>query len=548
MTYAAMKNKLHTAITDKVYLKFKDQDAQHKDTGWLFDFRKIILTPEYSNLIADIFWETYKDSYPFQVGGLETASIPLISAIVTKSLEREKPINGFFIRKSRKKHDLANMIEGNLTDEPVILVDDLINSGKSFMKCFEALDQLQLPVRDMFTLVRFRESTSYYFIKNRNVTLTSLFTLPDFNLDFLESTNSSQLAPYTIDWYFKSKKPNLLHVIPKSAPILDSDKLYVGSDNGYFWALNQIDGTVAWKKKVGWHPKGKAIFSTPALCDDIIYFGAYDGNVYALATDTGATAWMFMEADWIGSSPTIAKDLGLLFIGLEFGLFKKQGGVVALDLKTGKKVWEHITPEMTHCSPAYDSKTKTIAIGSNDAISYLYNAKSGKLKWQHQMAAPIKGKPVYDSERKQVLFPTEDGNLYFFSTQTGEVLHTFKADFALFGIPEISNDHVYVTSADKTLYKINLTTYEKVWSFKTTARILSSPKVIGNYIYIGSNDARLFKIDMQTGKEVAFFQVTERITNKIAYNPVTGKIFLPTFANEVYCLSESTIPTNKNTL
>jgi len=121
-------------------------------------------------------------------------------------------------------------------------------------------------------------------------------------------------------------------------------------------------------------------------------------------------------------------------------------------------------------------------------------------------------------------------------------LHTFKADFALFGIPEIEDKHVYVTSADKKLYKINLSTYEVIWTYQTTARIFSSPKIIDDHVYIGSNDARLFKIDKETGKEVTYFQVTERITNKIAHNPETNKIFLPTFANEIYCLSEITIP------
>jgi len=409
-----LKKHLHEAITERVYLQYGDCDSIHKTTGWIFDFRNIILTPEYSNMIADIFWETYKDSYPFQVGGLETASIPMISAIVTKSKEYGKPINGFFIRKSRKKHGLYNMIEGNLTDDPIVLVDDIINSGTSFMRCFEALDQLEKPVRDIFTLLRFREASFYRFITERKVTPHTVFTLPDFKIDFLKNKNTSELAPYNIDWYFKSEKPNFKYVVDKSAPVLDDTKLYMGSDNGFFWALNQVDGTVAWKKKVGWHPKGKSIFSTPVVHKDVVYFGSYDGNVYALDTQTGKKKWIFMEADWVGSSPAIADDLGLLFIGLEFGLFKKRGGIAALDLETGKKKWEHITPEMTHCSPAYDKQTQTLAIGSNDNVAYVYNAKNGKLRWQYETGGPIKSQPVYDTERGQVLFPSYDGGYIYF--------------------------------------------------------------------------------------------------------------------------------------
>ena len=105
---------------------------------------------------------------------------------------------------------------------------------------------------------------------------------------------------------------------------------YFGSDSGYFWALRQSDGSVAWKFKVGYPVNGKSIFSTPAIDDEKVYFGSYDGNVYALDKSSGRLSWKFGDADFVGSSPALAPDLGLLFIGLEFGLFRKQGGIAAI--------------------------------------------------------------------------------------------------------------------------------------------------------------------------------------------------------------------------
>ena len=55
---------------------------------------------------------------PFQVGGMEAAAIPLLSAILMKSLSRGTPVNGFIVRKERKTYGAGSSIEGALTDAP----------------------------------------------------------------------------------------------------------------------------------------------------------------------------------------------------------------------------------------------------------------------------------------------------------------------------------------------------------------------------------------------------------------------------------------------
>ena len=101
-----MEEKLKEIIKKEVFV-VKNSEKILLSTGkrskWIFDFRKIILIPEYIDLIAEIFWEKYKDKYPFQVCGLETAAIPLVTAIVMKSVQKKMPVNGFFIRKSRRQ-------------------------------------------------------------------------------------------------------------------------------------------------------------------------------------------------------------------------------------------------------------------------------------------------------------------------------------------------------------------------------------------------------------------------------------------------------------
>ena len=180
---------------------------------------------------------------------------------------------------------------------------------------------------------------------------------------------------------------------------------------------------------------------------------------------------------------------------------------------------------------------KVVAIGSNDGVAYLFNAKNGKLLWKYQTGGEIKGTPAFDFNRNYVMYGSHDGGLYIF-TMSGKLVHIYRTEYAIYSIPLVKDDCVYVASLDKRLYCINIETFEKKWEFVAGARIFASPVIIGESIYIGANDARLYELDSKTGKELSFFQVTERITNRIAYNSKTNQFFLPTFANEIYCLSK----------
>ena len=75
-----------------------------------------------------------------------------------------------------------------------------------------------------------------------------------------------------------------------------------------------------------------------------------------------------------------------------------------------------------------------------------------------------------------------------------------------------------------------------LWTFTTSSRVFAGPLMAEGRLYIGSNDGRLYELDPATGKETGFFQATERIVNRAVYNPSTKHFFVPTYANELYCL------------
>lgn len=78
-----------------------------------------------------------KEKSKVQLTGLETGSLPIITAIQMQAIKFNIPLNAFTVRKDRKSYGLFNYIEGIPNENPVIIVDDLINGGSTFNNCYQ---------------------------------------------------------------------------------------------------------------------------------------------------------------------------------------------------------------------------------------------------------------------------------------------------------------------------------------------------------------------------------------------------------------------------
>lgn len=501
---------------------------------WIFDFRALMLQPHWLDEYAEIFWESYAHRYPFQVGGYETAGIPLVTAIVMKGVERGTPVNGFFIRKSRKRRGLMKQIEGTLTEDPIILVDDLVNSGSSFEKQLAVLTDAAGRVSDLFAILAFRKPETYGHLTKTGVRLTALFSLSDFGVSYDARPRMETVAPLDVVWRFSGGSPSHQFVVQKSTPCLDATRVYFGDDAGVFRALEQENGAISWEFAVRGHPPGKGIFSSPALKGGVVYFGAYDGSVYALRTRDGSVVWQNTDADWVGSSPSLQGDT--LYIGLEFGLFRAHGGITALSLRDGSRIWSARHSSLTHASPLYVAAHDMVVIGSNDGVLYAYDARSGTERWRFATEGDIKTSPAFDERTDCILCASMDGTLYGIDARSGIVRAAFRTDAGIYSTPLVAGEHVYVSSLDKKLYALRAADLTKGWSFETRGRIFASPAIHAGSVWIGSNDGILYEIDPERGTLRSSRQFSERIVTRVAHNPANGLFFVTTNANEIYAL------------
>ena len=106
---------------------------------WLIDLRPLLLRRDCLAKLAAVFWELHRDLGPFQIGTTESAGIPLLTAILMSAPPEHAKISGFIVRKQRKTTGMCQTIEGAVTNAPIVLVDDILNSSSSAEKARVAL-------------------------------------------------------------------------------------------------------------------------------------------------------------------------------------------------------------------------------------------------------------------------------------------------------------------------------------------------------------------------------------------------------------------------
>ena len=326
--------------------------------------------------------------------------------------------------------------------------------------------------------------------------------------------------------------------------MVDNDRIYFGSDSGTFWCLDVLNGGTVWTFKV--RSRGhKNIWSTATVERGKLFFGAYDGNVYCLNADNGAEVWRFTEADWVGSSPALAVELGLVFVGLEHATPRKQGSIVALDMHTGEKQWEHITAGYTHASPAYSQDRQVLACGSNQNEILLLNARNGDLLWRYETtnesagSGAIRHAPAFDIKREQLITGCGNGYIYVLSLASGEKVWSVRTDGTIYTIPLVVDDCAYVGSTDKYFYVLDLSRHSVVRKIYVGCKIVSPPRLLNGRVYFGGFDGRVYELDPKTLEVTGMHQLPDCVTNAVAYSSLTGYFYALTYVNQLFAFLRS---------
>lgn len=116
---------------------------------YYIDLRKIISNPQVFNLVLTAYAEILQNLNFDRIAGIPYGSLPTATGL---ALRLNYPM--IFPRKEVKAHGTRKVIEGNFhPGETVVVVDDILISGKSAMEGAEKLQSAGLKVNDIVVFI-----------------------------------------------------------------------------------------------------------------------------------------------------------------------------------------------------------------------------------------------------------------------------------------------------------------------------------------------------------------------------------------------------------
>jgi len=175
----------YSSQTAELLLKLKAIKLSPNDpftwaSGWkspiYCDNRILLSDPNSRDIIANYFAEIIKQKYKSVevIAGVATGAIG-IGILVAQKLN----LPFIYVRPEAKKHGRKNQIEGKiLENQKIVVIEDLISTGKSSLNAVRALKESNLEVLGMVAIFTYGFKVSK---ENFHENKVELFTLSNYN-------------------------------------------------------------------------------------------------------------------------------------------------------------------------------------------------------------------------------------------------------------------------------------------------------------------------------------------------------------------------------
>lgn len=163
-------------------------------SGWkspiYCDNRIILSFPPIRNFVRDTMAKHIESKYgkPDVIAGVATGAIG-IGMLVAEYLD----LPFIYVRPEAKGHGRKNQIEGYIeSGQSVVVVEDLISTGKSSLNAVKALKEAEINVKGMVAIFTYGFEVASENFKNENVTLNTLSNYENLLEQALETNYISE--------------------------------------------------------------------------------------------------------------------------------------------------------------------------------------------------------------------------------------------------------------------------------------------------------------------------------------------------------------------
>jgi len=191
-----------------------------------------------------------------------------------------------------------------------------------------------------------------------------------------------------------------------SSPVINAGTVFIGSKNGYLYAVDEKTGKERWDFDIGDYV---IVRSSPAVANNTVYIGG-GYNLFAIDQESGRERWRF-EIPYAGqSSPTISS--GVVYVNTQ------EGHVYAVDANSGKQIWHFQIDGLIFSSPAVSKGV--VYVGSDDGNLYAIDTEGGKLKWKMATGGSVYSSPAVSDGK--IYVTSKSRVTYAVSQQNGQIL------------------------------------------------------------------------------------------------------------------------------
>jgi orotate phosphoribosyltransferase len=154
--------------------------ASGRSSSYFFDLKPTMLHPDGIDLMASQVLAKIAGLDADYIGGLVMGAVPIMVGVVLKSRGSAHPLKGFWVRKEKKDHGAAKLVDGHLADgAKVVIVEDVATTGGSAMKAVNEARARHCRVLAVVTVVDRLEGARENLAKE-GIELISLYTTEDF--------------------------------------------------------------------------------------------------------------------------------------------------------------------------------------------------------------------------------------------------------------------------------------------------------------------------------------------------------------------------------
>ncbi len=315
----------------------------------------------------------------------------------------------------------------------------------------------------------------------------------------------------------------------KSSPVIGLDMVYIGSNDGFIYALDLEDGSAKWRFNTM-----DDVEAPPLLLDSLLYVGSVSGDFYALNALNGEMIWKFEtdgqihgSANWLYAPDNIAK---WILVGSYDNL------MYCIESASGKLIWTYETEYFINGAPATDGEK--VVFGGCDEIVHMISAVNGKKVGEVVAGSYIAGSAALVDNRAYLGHYGD--KLICIDLQSKKILWEYgdeEKGGAFFSSPAVNDKYVIIGCRDRSVHCVNKENGERVWQFRTRDDVDSSPVICGDRVIVGSTDGRIYMIDIEDGSEKWSYEIGAAIISCPAVT--AGKIVVGAEDGFVYAFGES---------